>query len=189
MPLPPSLVQRNRTHTRRIVVEGWKRDDGLWDIEGRLTDVKDHDYLLASGLRGKGDAVHDMWVRVTIDRDFNVLEADASVAGAPYMGGCDRIGSSYRRIVGLNLVRGFRRSVAEMFETVKGCSHVTELLTALPSAAIQTMASEMLDTEGAVPGEKPWQLDRCHALESTSETVRRYYPRWYRGDKTGHEPA
>jgi hypothetical protein len=27
----------------------------------------------------------------------------------------------------------------------------------------------------------PFQLDRCHALETTSETVRRYYPRWYRG--------
>jgi len=27
---------------------------------------------------------------------------------------------------------------------------------------------------------KPFQLDRCHALETTTDTVRRYYPKWYR---------
>ena len=189
MPSTPTAVPRKRTHTRRILVEGWKRDDGLWDLEGRITDTKDHDYQLASGLRLKGDPVHDMWIRVTIDRNFNVVDAVAQVADAPYMGGCDGIAPAYRRIVGMNLVRGFRRGIAEMFETVKGCSHVTELLTSFPAAAIQTLASEMIDTEGFVPGEKPWQIDRCHALDSTSETVRRYYPRWYRGDKTGHESA
>ena len=31
------------------------------------------------------------------------------------------------------------------------------------------------------PSSKPFQLDRCHALEHTTETVRRYYPKWYRG--------
>jgi hypothetical protein len=189
MPLAQSLVQRQRTHTRRIVVEGWKRDDGRWDIEGRLSDIKDHDYPLASGVRRQGEPVHDMWVRVTIDRDFNIVDADASVEAAPYMGGCDRIGSSYRRLVGLNLVRGFRRCVAAMFESVKGCSHLTELLNSLPTAAIQTMASEMSDTEGATPGSKPWQLDRCHALESTSDTVRRYYPRWYREPRSESHSA
>jgi hypothetical protein len=130
-----------------------------------------------------------MWVRVTIDRDFNVLDADARVEAAPYMGGCEHIGFAYRRMVGLNLVRGFRRSVAQMFETVKGCSHLTELLNSLPTAAIQTLAGEMRDTEGVTPGSKPWQLDRCHALEATSETVRRYYPRWYRGHQARAQSA
>jgi hypothetical protein len=29
--------------------------------------------------------------------------------------------------------------------------------------------------------QKPFQLDRCHALASTSPVVGRYYPKWYRG--------
>ena len=29
-------------------------------------------------------------------------------------------------------------------------------------------------------GKKPFQLDQCHALETSSETVRQWYPRWYR---------
>jgi hypothetical protein len=180
MPLPdPTAVPRRRIHLRRIELEGWKRDDGLWDIEARLVDVKDHDYLLASGLRPRGEPVHDLRVRVTIDREFNIVDACAASDAVPYAGGCDTIAPSYRRLIGLNLARGFRRTVGEMFADTRGCSHLTELLLSLPTAAIQTFASEVRDN--ADGGAKPFQLDRCHALETTSETVRRFYPRWYRG--------
>lgn len=185
MPLPAATVKRTRIHTRRIVLEGWRREDGLWDMEARLTDLKDHDYHLASGVRPKGEPVHDMWVRVTIDRDMNILAAEACADAVPYVGGCDTIGPAYGDLVGLNLFRGFRRAVGERFDKVNGCSHITELLYSLPTAAIQTFASEMKDNEGATPDSPPWQLDQCHALETTSETVRRYYPRWFRGKKTG----
>jgi len=181
MSLPPPTTTRTRLHTRRIVLEGWKRSDGLWDIEARLTDSKDHDYPLASGVRPRGEPVHDMWLRATIDRDFNIVDSAASSDAVPYPGGCDTIAPAYRKIVGLNLVRGFRRAVGEMFETVRGCSHITELLASLPTAAIQTFASEARDTDGFDADAKPFQLDRCHALDTGSETVRRYYPRWYRG--------
>jgi hypothetical protein len=180
--LPPVSVSRTLVHTRRIELRGWKRTDGYWDVEARLTDVKDHDYPLASGLRRRGEPVHDMWVSVTIDKDFNVIDARSSIDAVPYPGACDAIAPAYRGIVGLNLVNGFRRAVGEMFETVNGCSHMTELLASLPTAAIQTFASEMKDTEGLDPGAKPFQLDRCHALDTRSDTVRRYYPRWYRGN-------
>lgn len=183
MPLPPPEAPRQRLHLRAISLEGWKRGDGFWDIEARLTDTKDHDYHLASGVRARGDPVHDMWVRVTIDRDMNVLAAEAASDSVPYPGGCDTIAADYRQLVGLNLARGFRRTVGEMFEGVRGCSHITELLLFLPTAAIQTFASEVRETDDR--GGKPFQLDRCHALETTSETVRRYYPRWHRNTRTG----
>ncbi|MCK9379695.1 MAG: DUF2889 domain-containing protein [Sulfuritalea sp.] len=185
MPLPAAAVPRTRIHTRRILLEGWRRDDGLWDIEARLTDVKDHDYHLASGVRLKGDPVHDLWVRVTIDRDMNIRDAVASSDTVPYPGGCDTIVPAYRQLIGRNLFRGFRREVGELFATVRGCSHLTELLNSLPTAAIQTFASEMSETGGRTPGAKPFQLDQCHALATTSETVRQYYPRWFRSNKTG----
>ncbi|MBI4756467.1 MAG: DUF2889 domain-containing protein [Betaproteobacteria bacterium] len=185
MPLLPSTSARRRIHLRRILLEGWKREDGLWDIEARLTDTKDHDYPLASGVRRQGEPVHDMLVRVTIDREFNILAAQASSDAVPYPGGCDTIGAAYGQLVGLNLVRGFRRTVGEMFDGVRGCAHLTELLLALPTAAIQTFASEVRDNDDL--GGKPFQIDRCHALESSTETVRRYYPRWYQGAAPAHD--
>ncbi len=59
-----------------------------------------------------------------------------------------------------------------------GCTHITELLSYLPTAAVQTFAGLTREDAGE---RKPFQLDRCHALETSSETVRRYYPKWYRG--------
>jgi hypothetical protein len=45
----------------------------------------------------------------------------------------------------------------------------------LPTAAVQAFAGRVGDAEGA----KPFQIDRCHALASTTDTVRKYYPAWY----------
>jgi hypothetical protein len=28
---------------------------------------------------------------------------------------------------------------------------------------------------------KPFQIDRCHALDANKPAVARYYPKWYRG--------
>ena len=176
-----------RLHTRSILLEGYKRDDGLWDIEARLTDRKDQDYTLASGVRPKGEPVHDMHVRITIDPDFNILDAEARVEAMPYPG-CAAIAPDYRKIVGLNLLRGFRRRVGDLYAGIAGCSHVTELLSSLPTVAIQTFAGEKRDV-GLGDGAQPFQLDRCHALETSSATVRRFYPRWYRSSESGSQAA
>lgn len=178
MPLSAPPHARQRVHVRRIEVEGFRRDDGLLELEATLVDVKDIDYPIASGLRRAGDPVHAMRVRITLDSAFTIVDAEACSERVPYPGACDTIGAAYRRLIGLSLVRGFRRAVGEMFADVRGCSHMTELLFSLPTAAIQTFASFRRDNEETA--EKPFQLDRCHALESSTETVRRYYPKWYR---------
>jgi hypothetical protein len=179
MPLPVSEVERELTHTRRVRYEGFKRKDGFWDIEAHLTDAKNHDYTLKTGVRRAGQPIHDMWVRITIDRNLTILDAVASSDAVPYPGGCEKIAPSYKGLIGLNLVRGFRKAVHAQFGTVKGCTHITELLAGLPTAAIQTFAGEM--NEDGENGEKPFQIDQCHALESTTQTVKTWYPKWYRG--------
>ena len=179
MPLAPVPVTRTRLHARRVNYEGFRRDDGLFDIEGHLTDVKDHDYQLLTGLRAAGDPVHDMWVRVTVGRDYFIRALEVKTDEMPYPDACDRIEPAYAKLVGANLLHGFRKMLYDTMGGVRGCSHITELLAHLPTAAIQMFAGLRHEIE---PGEgKPFQLDRCHALETTTDTVRRYYPQWYRG--------
>jgi hypothetical protein len=183
MPLPMQdpndEVTRELTHTRRVRFEGYKRSDGLWDIEGHLTDVKNHDFRLQTGVRRAGLPVHDMWVRLTIDTEFNVVDAVAVSDAVPYPGGCETIGPAYGKLVGLNLMEGFRKKVREKLGGVHGCTHISEMLGFFPTAAIQTFAGER--REAPDDGRKPFQIDQCHALESGSETVRKMYPKWYRG--------
>ena len=119
-----------------------------------------------------------MWARVTVDTDYMILAIEVRTDGMPYET-CDQIEPAYGKLVGASLLHGFRRTLSETMGGVRGCSHVTELLMHAPTAAIQMFAGLRREIE---PGEgKPFQLDRCHALETTTDTVRRYYPQWYRG--------
>ena len=183
MPLPPPTASRTLTHSRRIRFEGYRRADGLWDLEAQLVDVKPQDYFLSSGTRPAGMPVHDMRVRVTVDRQLNVVAAIASTDGAPYYGYCSDIAPDYAKLVGLNLMHGFRKALKDRLGGTFGCSHMSELVGQLPTVALQTFASEVRDNEDR--GQKPFQLDRCRALDTHGEVVRRYYPRWHKSARTG----
>ena len=50
MPLTAPAAPRERLHSRQVIYEGYRRGDGLFDIEGHLYDVKDHDVTLLSGV-------------------------------------------------------------------------------------------------------------------------------------------
>jgi len=52
------------------------------------------------------------------------------------------------------------------------------MLGGLPTAAIQTFAGEV--KEEREDGKKPFQLDQCHALDTSGETVKMWYPKWYK---------
>jgi hypothetical protein len=179
MPLPPSPTPRQRLHTRRITYEGWQRDDGLFDIEARLVDTKDRDYTLASGTRRAGEPIHEMSARVTIDAQCVIRALVASSDAVPYPDGCEHIAPKYSELVGVNLMHGFRKQLRERFGGVDGCTHVTELLAFLPTAVAQTFATLRRDSDPDAKT-RPFQLDRCHALEHSTETVRRYYPKWHK---------
>ena len=176
MPLPPT-VEREHLHTRSIEIRGYKRADGLYDVEGHLVDTKPFDFKLAAGLRPAGQPIHDMWLRITVDRELKIVDAAASMDGMPYIGDCDRIVPAYRKLVGLAIRPGYNQKVKELLAGVRGCTHITELAGALATAAFQTMAGQRLQ-----PSEqRPFQLDKCHALESRQPAVARYYPKWYTG--------
>ena len=58
MPLSPP-VGRQLLHTRRVTCQGFFREDGLWDIEGHITDEKSYEHANEwRGTLGPGDFVH-----------------------------------------------------------------------------------------------------------------------------------
>lgn len=178
MALDPT-VPREPLHTRRIEITGYKREDGLYDIEGRLLDAKPYDFKLAAGVRPAGEAIHEMWLRITVDRTLTIVDAAAAMDAMPYLDYCNKIVPAYRKLVGLAIRPGYAQRVKELFGDVRGCTHITELAGALATAAFQTMAGQRLQP----PDQKPFQLDRCHALASDAAAVGRYYPKWYTGNE------
>lgn len=190
MSLPPAAPQRQLQHRRSIDVAVFVRDDGLWEVEARLKDVKTHDVPLAGGVRHAGDPVHDMTLRLVIDERFEILEAGARTESMPYPGQCDAFGDAYSRLAGLNLMQNFRREVRSRLGGTQACTHLTELTQVLPTAVVQAFAGTVIQPEAAGSDtEKPFQLDRCHALRADGEVVRLFYPHWYRPAPSGDEDA
>jgi len=174
---PSTTVAREALHRRRIEIQGYKRADGLYDIEGRLLDTKPYDFKLAAGIRAAGEPIHSMWLCITVDRTLTIVDAQAAMDAMPYVDHCDAIVPAYRALVGLQIRAGYQQRLKELFGSVRGCTHISELAGSLATAAFQTMAGQRVQD----PSAKPFQLDRCHALDSTKPAVAKYYPKWYRG--------
>jgi hypothetical protein len=181
MPLSPPVSRRALRHTRAISVQAYARDDGLWDIDARITDIKTRDVPLASGLRVAGMPLHDLHLRLTIDRQLSIVDAEAASDAVPYGGYCDTHPAAYKALIGLNLLKGFRHDLKRCLGGTLGCTHLTELAQVLPTAAIQAFAGDVIPTRDNADqdqGERPFQIDKCHALRSDGPAVVRYYPRW-----------
>src|SRR5487761_2424028 len=148
MALPTAASERQLKHRRSIDVLIYARGDGLWDVDAHITDVRTHATHMATGLLPAGAPIHDMLLRLVVDERFNIVEAGAQTLAMPYPGECDNHGDVYARLVGLNLMRGFRQAVKERLGGVQGCTHLTELTQVLPTAVVQAFAGEVLDTRG-----------------------------------------
>jgi len=177
MPLSEPKSPRQPLHHREIHARGYKRDDGLFDIEGHLHDSKAYDFKVQSGERKAGEPVHSMWLRITVNASLTIVDAEASSDAHPYPGFCGSITPDYKKLIGLAIRPGFTNRVRELLGGTSGCTHLTELVGTLATTSFQTMAGQI----GQPADRKPYQLDRCHALAVDAPAVAKYYPQWYVG--------
>jgi len=159
-------------------MRGYLRDDGLYEIEGRVTDSKPHDFMPDGGLRNipAGEALHDMWVRLVIDEDMRVRDALAVSDAYPYRQ-CAEASAALASLKGLSIVGGWAKAVNERIGRAAGCTHQRELLIPLGSAAFQTLTvnrrekPDKLDSAGL-----PVKLDSCYAYRTDGELVMKRWP-------------
>jgi hypothetical protein len=175
-----------------MAVQVYRRSDGLWDVEARLTDKKAKDFKLVSGLRPASEPVHDMSVCITINEQFDVLDAHATSFSVPYVGYCEKITPSYKQLIGLNLLKNFNREVRMKFGKTAGCTHITELTAVMPTAAVQAFAGEVKKPSSAggpnlsgqhVVDSPPFYIDSCHSLKRSGDAVKTFYPQWFRPEQ------
>lgn len=182
MPLSPP-VEREHLHTRQYHFEGFRRNDGLWDIEGRMTDSKT--YGFENQHRGRveaGEAVHDMRIRLTIDESFRIRDIEAVTEAGPFAV-CPAIAPDYRKVIGERVAPGWRQKLKDYFGGVAGCTHLTELLGAMATVCYQTLYPELSRKKKAPKrGARPAVIDTCHAFASDSEVVKRFWPEHYSGE-------
>ena len=177
---------RRLVHERKIDLKVYRREDQLWDIEAEIIDLKGQDFQLAAFSRKAGEPIHHMVLTVTINKGMDVVDAFAKSLQVPYEGTCELIGPDYAKLIGLNLLKGFREGVKSRLGGILGCTHISELTKLLPTAATQAFVGEVFyvqanqTTDKNQPDEQlPFQFNGCHALRTDGEVVKQYHPVWF----------
>lgn len=194
MPLSPP-AKRSPLHNRTVTMEGYQRDDGLWDIEGHLVDVKR--YGFDSDWRGRveaGTPVHEMWVRLTIDDDMVIQACEAATDNHPFPA-CAEVTPNFEALAGIKIAPGWMREVRRRVGGIHGCTHIVEMLAQVGTTAYQTLVGKRSGNVRSAHNrsgarKRPPILDTCYALRADGDVARREWPEFYTGsDKKGDKRA
>lgn len=168
MPLPSSPVARKHIHTRRIVCEAFERDDGLWDVEANMTDVKTYDVERARA----GEPVHNMWVRLTLDTGFVIRHVESAIDAYPREE-CPHAVSPMKDLVGIKIGAGWQGEIRRRIGGALGCTHLRELLAPMATTAMQAMGGVLRSRGAGQPRQgrgtcfaKSDDADRAHYREN-----------------------
>jgi hypothetical protein len=175
-------ITREELHFRRIDMRGYRRSDGLFEVEGRVTDRKPHDFTPFSGGRRvlAGEPVHDMGVRLVYDEQLRVHDVHTFTDAAPYTH-CPEGGRALQSLKGLRMTSGWTKEVKSRLGGARSCTHLMELLIPMATTAFQSLSAvtksrpEQLDATG-----RPIKIDSCYAYGAQRELVRRRWPEYYR---------
>lgn len=181
--------ERALLHRRDFSFNAYLRPDGLYEIEGRMTDRKN--YPFPNEWRGTiepNEPLHDMRVRVVLDGDFVISEVTAETAAAPFEI-CPAITPRFEALRGERIGRGWTRLLRQKFGGAQGCTHHVELLRTLATVAFQTIYGDQQrrrretrpvpPTAGGDAGKRPDFIGTCHALAADGDIVKRNWPDFY----------
>ena len=135
-----------------------------------------------------GEPLHDMWIRLTVDSEFLIHNAEARTDGSPF-GLCPAITERYQQLIGVRIGPGWSLKLRELFAGINGCTHMTELLGPVATTVFQTVYGQRYDQEDAKPAAErtpPPVLNTCHALASDSPVVKQRWPQAYTGQHQQH---
>lgn len=186
--------RRRLSHTRNIRFQGFEREDGLWDIEAELIDVKPYPFELPSdGLRNAGEPIHRLRLRLAVDEQLVVREVAGEMAAIPHPE-CADAPAPLQRLIGCTLGPGWRQAIERHMGGVQGCTHLREMLFNMATAAYQTvpagLAQRRLRLDEAEPRSDgpPHHLGKCLSWDFDGPLVQRAYPMFWRQDPKKKAP-
>ena len=199
MPLS-TPAPREHVHTRAITIEGFRRADGLYDIEAHLTDAKTFGQTnYDRGYIEPGEPIHDMRLRLTVDETMLIVKSEAVSDKTPYVA-CPGAAPNFARLEGLRIKAGFLRDANHLVGGVVGCTHLRELLQQMATTAFQTISPVRVKAEMKATGEPeprgsdkvdaritekmggaPKILNTCRAYDQNGPLVRRRWQHLYTG--------
>lgn len=160
-------VQRDLVHTRDVSCASYRRSDGLWDIEGRLTDARAEPLKTALLDLAPGAPMHALELIMVIDLDLAIHDLRPRFEAAATTE-CHQIGGNYRKLIGTRIASGFSRQLRDAVGQEAGCTHMTTLLQAMATAAVQALWHDRPETRDKMP---EWLVGSCHGYRAAGRAV------------------
>ena len=183
--LPPP-TPRKLSHTRTVVYQGFDREDGLWDIEAALTDVKTYDFRVSTERPFPAqDPIHGLKIRVTLNDHMVIQDVATSMDDIPHPE-CAGAPHGMHKLIGCTMGPGWRKVINEHVGGTQGCTHLREMLFNMATAAYQTLPSgqwqrlELAGMPQPTVTKPPFHLGQCHSWAYDSPTVQRAYPMFFK---------
>jgi len=171
MPLSPP-ADRDLLHRREIRLHGYRRADGLFDIEAELGDTKSYGFALSDGRwLEPGTRLHGMTMRMTVDAGLRIIAFEAAMDDTPFAA-CGGAAANYARLAGLQIGRGFLKEAAARIGVTESCTHLRELLQQMATVAFQTTYSARPRREGGSDEAPPVLLNTCHGWSEANWRAR-----------------
>lgn len=170
-------------HLRRIEMQAFLRDDGLWDIEAHLLDEKPFMYIdPGRGEQKAGARVHDIRVRLTLDDTRVIRDVGVEMGSMPF-GTCHEVTDSLRPLIGETVGRGWRQILKKIPRNTT-CAHVHEVLVPMATVVHQGMSlgrspdGKVALQPDSTLEQQPFFVDDCHSWRADGPVVAHFYPQF-----------
>jgi len=177
-------VEKELVHTRQIICRGYRRKDGLWQIEASVADEKGQAVPFHSRPTIKaGELIHHLSLCVVIDDDYQIHDARAQTLTAPWAD-CGGVDDEYRKLIGLRIGPGFARAVREALGGPLGCTHLTDLLGQVGNTYMQASWPDRAARQRLASADpRQWPdartlsfIGECHAWRQDGPVIAGEYP-------------
>ena len=158
--------------------QGFDREDGLWDIEAALNDVKPYDFQVSTERPFPAqDPIHGLKIRVTLNDHMVIQDVATSMDDIPHPE-CAGAPHGMHKLIGCTMGPGWRKVINEHVGGTQGCTHLREMLFNMATAAFQTMAEVSFATPD--DGRPPPHLGKCLAWDFDGPVTEKVYPMFFR---------
>lgn len=137
-------MRKELIHSRNITVNCYETGEESLVVEGSLTDERFFPYVIhALNEKHEPGLMHHLVLTMELSvPQLRIISINADMPVVPDSG-CRDIRESVQKLIGQRIRSGFTNKVKELFGKGVGCLHLTNLVLAMSSAAVQGLWSHL----------------------------------------------
>lgn len=172
-------ARRRMMHRRTLTLQFYELENGLFEIEGRLRDIKTDPFkrVLYQEPWPPGEPIHDIKVHLIVDRDMLVHDLWADMQATPFRL-CLQAQATLTPLIGRRIAKGWNKAVRDTLGGSQSCTHIMEMLGPMATTAFQGLAPQRMEDMNRPENEhlRVGKVDSCFTYGAQRTVVAQIWP-------------